>query len=710
MGRLFTKEKLKNCCLSLLLAALVAAAGGCGGGSDGTARAKLYVAGELHGGLADALYTLACCAPYGGQTDAPLLISYEDGEGIDDQTADDARRVFEAGYAVGIEHATADEVNEFLDAMGLEPNFVMPESGESEDGTQLPAYDYVEFFGIKNIDGDVLSYTTLAVEEPELVNKEPETIYISVPKDELDELEKIGYEIPTSADIDDVTSGDICVEVSVDKYLEIAGNPEPTAEDREEMTALEHELDEYGWRLKENGDGTFTVIDIDKDWKPVTKEELKNKGVDFPTDTIDNDILFEDLITVEDEAELDRVMAESIIEWLFSTDIQAAETAAEKQAVAKALNASNAAGDDLKKISRMYRKTFDASTVHGHIFKIFVDVYACHTYNAAGGDKERDTDWYFVKQSAQLNPSGVYGISNSPTDSYPALVWGYTVSYSFDNWLVDEKGAEITNNAELLVPKPDSSIGSTSESEGASFSFGGNFGFSGLAASGGLSAGGGFSYEKSSTVSDCQVENRSQGLGGAKRAAWTYSFSRPQTTGHPFMSYNKFKEPPIASRSLFSPVNQWTWQIAPGARDAVTGFKFSFKWVSGQSSSERYAFWIRTDAASHWDYMTDTTTFYVPFDAIKPPLIAANSVDVNAAEQTVTVDVGTCYKWEAKVTEGGTWCAIDSVKVDTNGGDNYMHLDVDRNDTGKSRTAKIKLSTTDNTNASCEITVYQSRY
>ena len=68
MGRLFTKEKLKNCCLSLLLAALVAAAGGCGGGSDGTAREKLYVAGELHGGLADALYTLACCAPYGGQT------------------------------------------------------------------------------------------------------------------------------------------------------------------------------------------------------------------------------------------------------------------------------------------------------------------------------------------------------------------------------------------------------------------------------------------------------------------------------------------------------------------------------------------------------------------------------------------------------------------------------------------------------------------
>ena len=144
--------------------------------------------------------------------------------------------------------------------------------GESEDGTQLPAYDYVEFFGIKNIDGDVLSYTTLAAEEPEPLDIEPDTIYISVPKDELEELEEIDYKIPTSADIDDCNKRRHLRRSERGQYLEIAGNPEPTAEDREEMTALEHELDEYGWRLKENGDGTFTVIDIDKDWKPVTKK------------------------------------------------------------------------------------------------------------------------------------------------------------------------------------------------------------------------------------------------------------------------------------------------------------------------------------------------------------------------------------------------------------------------------------------------------
>lgn len=395
MSGFITKEKIKRCGLALLLAALVAAAGGCGGGSDGTAREKLYVAGELHGGLADALYTLACCAPYGGQTDAPLLISYEDGEGIDDQTADDARRVFEAGYAVGIEHATADEVNEFLEAMGFEPNFVMPESGESEDGTQLPAYDYVEFFGIKNIDGDVLSYTTLAVEEPELVNKEPETIYISVPKDELDELKDVICEIPSSEDIKDVTSGDICVKVDADEYLAIAGNPEPTAEDLEEMEARADALDKYGWTLQENGDGTFTVVDCDG--IEVTSADLSDKGIEIP-DFVAGDVIYEETVTAEDEAEFNRMSAESIIWWLFATDVQAGEIAAEKQAVANSLNASNASGGDLKQISQMYQKTYDAS-IYGQVFKIFVDVYACHTYNsAASGTNDRaDTDWFFIK-------------------------------------------------------------------------------------------------------------------------------------------------------------------------------------------------------------------------------------------------------------------------------------------------------------------------
>lgn len=707
MGRLFTKEKLKNCCLSLLLAALVAAAGGCGGGSDGTAREKLYVAGELHGGLADALSSLAYCAPYGGQTDAPLLISYEDGEGIDDQTADDARRVFEAGYAVGIEHATADEVNGFLEAMGFEPNFVMPESGESEDGTQLPAYDYVEFFGIKSIDGDVLSYTTLAAEEPELVNEEPETIYISVPKDELDELKEVICETPSSEDIKDVTSGDICVEVDADKYLEIAGNPEPTAEDREEMEALEYELDEYGWRLKENGDGTFTVVDGGRE---VTSADLYDEGVEIP-DFAAGDVIYEETVTAEDEAEFNRMSAESIIWWLFATDVQAGEIAAEKQAVANSLNAANSTGGDLKQVMNMYQKTYDASA-YNQVFKIFVDAYACRAYNSAPKEASgsgSNSDWFFIKQYAQLNPSGNYA-NEKHNGTTAAHIKGYMVYYSFDNWLVDSSGNEVTSNVVLHKPKPDSTVGSTTEGQSSSFSFGGNIGFSGLAGSGGLNFGGSFSYDQSTTVPDCQVDNQSMASGKDAHATWLYSFSRPQTTGHPCIGCNDFKDAPTSARSMFQPENQWTWELSNDtARNAVKGFKFKFKWQNGYSNGEGFAWWIKVASIQHVDWVSRETTFYVPFDAIMPPLIAANDEDFSAREEARRIDVGTSRLWSAKVVDGGSWCTLDDQVVDINGGKNSIVVNVAKNDTGASRTAIVRLTTNDG-KGSCDVKIYQARY
>lgn len=709
MGRLFTKEKLKNCCLSLLLAALVAAAGGCGGGSDGTARAKLYVAGELHGGLADALSSLAYCAPYGGQTDAPLLISYEDGEGIDDQTADDARRVFEAGYAVGIEHATADEVNEFLEAMGLEPNFVMPESGESEDGAQLPAYDYVEFFGIKSIDGDVLSYTTLAVEEPELVNKEPETIYISVPKDELDELKEVICETPSSEDIKDVTSGDICVEVDADKYLEIAGNPEPTAEDLEEMEALQSKLTQYGWELHKNDDGTFTVVNKDSRDK-VTSADLSDEGIEIP-DFVAGDVIYEETVTAEDEAEFNRMSAESIIWWLFATDVQAGEIAAEKQAVANSLNAANSTGGDLKQVMNMYQKTYDASA-YNQVFKIFVDAYACRAYNSAPKEASgsgSNSDWFFIKQYAQLNPSGNYA-NEKHNGTTAAHIKGYMVYYSFDNWLVDSSGNEVTSNVVLHKPKPDSTVGSTTEGQSSSFSFGGNIGFSGLAGSGGLNFGGSFSYDQSTTVPDCQVDNQSMASGKDAHATWLYSFSRPQTTGHPCIGCNDFKDAPTSARSMFQPENQWTWELSNDtARNAVKGFKFKFKWQNGYSNGEGFAWWIKVASIQHVDWVSRETTFYVPFDAIMPPLIAANDLEFNAAGAFQTMRIGTCNRWTA--SSDSSWCHINNTSGTPSDGGSSIRVTVDPNTTGADRTAYITLSTTNAAkNESIKVEVFQSRY
>ncbi len=599
--------------------------------------------------------------------------------------------------------------------MGLEPNFVMPESGESEDGTQLPAYDYVEFFGIKNIDGDVLSYTTLAVEEPELVNKEPETIYISVPKDELDELKEVICETPSSEDIKDVTSGDICVKVDADKYLEITGNPEPTAEDREEMTEREHEIaQQFGWQLEPNDDGTFTVVD--SDGREVTSADLADAGVEIPDFTADDDVIYEETVTAEDEAEFNRMSAESIIWWLFATDVQAGEIAAEKQAVANSLNAANSTGGDLKQVMNMYQKTYDAS-VYNQVFKIFVDVYACHTYNAAASqdNKQADTDWFFVKQYAQLNPVGNYSIEKSHGTT-AAVIRGYMVYYSFDNWTVKADGTEYTDGVTLMKPKPDSTVGSTGTAEGTSFSFGGNLGFSGLAGAGGLNFGGTFSYEQSTTVPDCQVDNQSDASGKVEHATWKYSFSRPQTTGHPCIGCNNFRDAPTSARSMFQPENQWTWQLNNTARENVKGFKF--KWQNGYSIGEGFAWWIKVANVEHIDWVTRETTFYVSFAAIMPPLIAASydtdyRGDFTASAGAKKIIVGVYGRsWDAKVVEGGSWCTLDqsSKQTSTNGGENSIFVEAAANNTGASRTAIVRFTTTDGTNKSFDFRVYQARY
>lgn len=292
------------------------------------------------------------------------------------------------------------------------------------------------------------------------------------------------------------------------------------------------------------------------------------------------------------------------------------------------------------------------------------------------------------------------------------------VSYSFDNWPVDVNGNEVKGDIELLKPKPESTVGSTTEGESTSFSFGGNVGFSGFSASGGLNFGGSFSYDKSTTVPDCQVNNQSLANDSVTHAKWLYSFSRPQTTGHPCIGYNKFKDAPTSACSLFQPENQWTWQLGKDARSKVKGFKFKFKWQNGYSYSEGFAWWIKCNSVEHHDWVSRETTFYVPFDAIMPPLIAASYApdyrgDFTASAGAKKIIVGVYGRsWDAKVVEGGSWCTLDqsSKETSTNGGENSIFVEAAANNTGASRTAIVRFTTTDGTNKSFDFRVYQARY
>ena len=708
MGGFITKEKIKRCGLALLLAALVAAAGGCGGGSDGTARAKLYVAGELHGDLADELAALLPGVPSEGQGGGAMLISYDDGQGMDEQTAREARRTLDEGYAVGIMHATEDEINDFLYDLDIDSKFIMPSA--NDDGTGK--YKYVEFFGIKIIDGDVLTYVTLNDDQPvKELNTTPDEIYTTV---DIDDVTDEGHDYPDYAIISaDVISGDACVEVSLDHYLDEHSVPEATAEDIAEMEARKTELEAKGFTIRDNEDGTYTVMKGNTEATSADLEEADRAEITVETQTPE---ISED----EVKAATERTMAENIVSWMFSTDTQAAEIAAGKQFVANSLNAANATGGDLKQVMNMYQKVYDAS-VYNQVFKIFVDAYACRAYNSAPKEASgsgSNSDWFFIKQYAQLNPSGNYA-NEKHNGTTAAHIKGYMVYYSFDNWLVDSGGNEVTSNVVLHKPKPDSTVGSTTEGQSSSFSFGGNIGFSGLAGSGGLNFGGTFSYDQSTTVPDCQVDNQSMASGKDAHATWLYSFSRPQTTGHPCIGCNDFKDAPTSARSMFQPENQWTWELSNDtARNAVKGFKFKFKWQNGYSNGEGFAWWIKVASIQHVDWVSRETTFYVPFDAIMPPLIAASyapgasdSFTASAGAKKIIVGIA-AHTWKAEVVEGGSWCTLDqnSKVTSTNGGENSIVVEAAANNTGASRTAIVRFTTTDGTNESFDFRVYQARY
>ena len=292
------------------------------------------------------------------------------------------------------------------------------------------------------------------------------------------------------------------------------------------------------------------------------------------------------------------------------------------------------------------------------------------------------------------------------------------VYYSFDNWTIKADGTEYTDGVTLMKPKPDSTVGSTGTAEGTSFSFGGNLGFSGLAGAGGLNFGGTFSYEQSTTVPDCQVDNQSDASGKVEHATWKYSFSRPQTTGHPCIGCNNFRDAPTSARSMFQPENQWTWQLNNTARENVKGFKFKFKWQNGYSIGEGFAWWIKVANVEHIDWVTRETTFYVSFAAIMPPLIAASYApdyrgDFTASAGAKKIIVGVYGRsWDAKVVEGGSWCTLDqsSKQTSTNGGENSIFVEAAANNTGASRTAIVRFTTTDGTNESFDFRVYQARY
>jgi hypothetical protein len=645
--RHFGKELL----IFLFFVVLLIFSGGCGGSDNyfnESGKRTIYVLGELHGDLADEIAELVDCVPFTGlEAGAPLLISHASAFAIDAKTASAARALLEDGQAIGVEHASEDEVNALLDALGFEHDFRLP-TGNT----------YVEFYGVKLLnDGDLLSYVALNDDEQRPV--------------EIDEL-------ADSVMIDEglvVSHDEIYDHLSAD-----------IADD--ERAALEA----YGFVVSGDdilsGDRVLTVDDLISGDYVLTPEDgwipLEGLAATPTPETQDEE-------SASDAMELD--MAHRIVAWLFSSEEQAEDALRGKEEVRRALAEG---GQNLTDVARKYEATYDASDPKGGSFSITVEAYACHSFNTYDNV---EYDWFYVKQMGRLNPGSVY--RKYKYSSIRSMITGYIVDYTFDNRLVDANGNAPGGGVLLYSSSPEGTVGSSGTSSSFSFDISGNVGYSdGFEF--GVSPSLNITSEQNSSVPDCQVTNNSNAGGPT---GWVYSFTRPHTDGVRFMSYSEFVDAPAAARSEFEPINQWVWRISPEQRDRIKGFDFTFRWKNGYSYGESYVFGKPVYGVEHFDNRTVEKTFSFIFPQY-PPLIAANKLTFYAEGGRERLTMATFRDWTAE--SDSAWCQINLASGDRDDIDNVV-VKVDANTTGEDRTAYITLKTVDG-KGSCRVKVFQAKF
>lgn len=610
------EKKLLALLASALLFALAVSFGGGCGGSDSDSR-DIHVIGQLHGDYADELTALYDVMAPGGEINAPIIVSHEEGLNLTDEDANLLKKYLMAGQAVGIEHVDQTEVNLFLDKLGFKT-----------DDSIAPEDTYYEYYGIKVIGNDIFSYVMLNDIEklPEKENRKSENILVSDGTD----LEIISQDMTLPdlpAGISRVISGDSIIVTS--------------------------------------GDETYTM----------EKKAEAESGVN-------NDF----------------ALADAMVGWMYDNKKQSEYARRGRNSVEEDINegAANsslrgAGAVNLKEVSSLYQRTYNCSQL-GNTLNITVDVYACHTFNAADS---QDSDWFIVKQQGQLNPSANYKTKKSKGIKTAAQVAGYMVYYEFINTPVtgDSSHSHVSGVKLGADTAPGNTGSSTSVSSGINVDLGGNVGFSGFSATGGFNVGVSYSDSESFSCGDTQIENNSASA-GSNITRWKYSFSRPTTTGHPVFGYSEFRDSPENARALFSPVNYWTWIVPASEREKAKGFKMNFNWATGYSNSATYAWGIKLDNVDHYTLDTQKKEIYVPFCAY-PPLIAGGKLNFTKAAGDKELEIACARDWEA--SSDSDWCtltALSGTKADLDAGE-FPMVQVTANDTGANRTAWITLKTAD---------------
>lgn len=632
--------------LSLVLSASALFLGGCGmDGGPASVSERVYVIGELHGDMAEELASVCKTIPYsGGPVDGAIIVS--DPKALhswyDENNIYVMRKALSDGRAVAIEHGTQEEVDFFIDKL------LSSEDGEAarlELDYDMPlGMTYVEFYGIKMLSDDLFAYVVLNDDEiaPKVSND-------------------LSAEFMAS-------SGDSFCFMSQDVTL--------NDEDRSFSVV--------------SGDVTFSVrFDFDeRAYYLVSVDGLPKASEDelaLPA-LIGTELAFTGT-TEQTEREMELAAAGRVKDWIDGS-VEQAEGAERSRAELQSSFDRSGSGTDLTKVSQVYSVQNDL-TSWGFSYRIIHDIYACHSYNVADGE---DSDWFFIKQSAKLNPSKEYHNDSGKGKDFSNCYF-YVTKYGFTNWPVKDNGSEDFRPVVEGKSSPESTVGSKTVESSVSRSFSGNVGFDASGPSGSIGIGVSYSSSESFSISECQIKNDSEAVEAKQRTSWTYTFSRPTSKAASFSIWDfpDLNDAPLSARSLFQPVNQWIWKIPKEARDEVKGFKCRFDWNSGSSLGSAYAWGIKIYDVTHYDHVGDSPEIAVSFP-IYPPLIAANDVKLGKEAQFAPVEMGTCRDWTAYSDRG--WCKLNMLSG-TKDDVKDLIVTVEENDTGVDRTATVYLSTKD---------------
>lgn len=333
-------------------------------------------------------------------------------------------------------------------------------------------------------------------------------------------------------------------------------------------------------------------------------------------------------------------------------------------------------------------------TEHGGIFQLSYWIYALH-------DFKTQTDWFYVRQEAQLNMEGAYSSQHTQWESgfgYETIGF-YAGAYIMDNYI---ENTNLQKQIQTLRTSPDTTTDKTEIQTGMDWKFTGNVGFESIKPTGKVGVELDITNKKTVNIQECKVYNKI-GETNQSSAKWLYQFN-DVVVPTIWWAYVSFGKPSDLQIGTFSPQNHWLWNFNSDVREDYKSqvFKSVFEIDFMETTAKDViSFWLST-----WHHLHYPKTFINYISLPYPPvLMADNYINLTKSGQTVPIDLGVGRDWTASCDQ--SWCKVDPQSGDADR--TRVYLTVDENKTNANRKANITFRTTDlKGNAKTE--VYQSQY